>query len=174
MSTATYYFNGAGGTVDAQSVWTNESNILNGDTSTYATVSSTSPDSGATNGLLIAYTNADPYSVGVVTQVRARLYGRHVDPYMHGDIYSVDAELLGSILHTSGSPSYGSYVTLSAPSAGWSFSQVAALSVALYSTDSLSVGAARVYNVEVEVTYTVPSVELRNVQTISNVVSITL
>ena len=103
----TVYFDGSLGITDARNAWTNDANAFNGDTTTFATAGGTqSPASGALVG---AGTSGSISSGSTILSVRARLYGG------------------GPTTRT-----WGSWVTLTAPTGGWTSANIKALEARIY------------------------------------------
>ena len=111
---ATYYFDGSDGVTDSDGVWTDDANAYDNNTATTAYTSTAGTSSS--NYLEVDGTNA-PASGGVIVAVKARLYGQN---------------------------GWSSYITLSAPSGGWDWTKVQALSVRAW---SFGVGVATSYAV---------------------------
>lgn len=108
----TYFFNiSDGGPTDADTVWTDDASAFDGSTTTFAFT--TSVGTVSSNFLLGEGTDA-PTSGGTITQVRARLYAS------------------GNV----GTPGFGSYTTLTAPTGGWDWTKVDALEVKNYFDES--------------------------------------
>lgn len=104
MSTSTFYADASdGGPTDADSVWSNESNSVDGNTGTYATSSGTSFGEGS-NNLQIDGTNAS--GSGTITDVQGRIHD---------------------------GTSWGDYTNIDEPVAGWSWDAIAGLEFLLYS-----------------------------------------
>ena len=103
----TVYFDGSISVTDANNAWTNDANAFNGNTTTFATAGGTqSPTSGALVG---AGTSGSISSGSTILSVRARLYG--------------------------GSPTtrtWGSWVTLTAPTGGWTSANIKSLETRIY------------------------------------------
>lgn len=156
MTVDTYYFDGHISTGDPDSAWSNDANLFDGSTATNSVTNSTGDTTS--NFITGTGTTAGTSYLGKITQVRARIYGG------------------------SAGADWGSYVTLSAPSGGWTWGELSnGLSVRVYADsippdekyilasfyDSVSptpLGTAEVfissffgtynaYRVEVEVTY---------------------
>lgn len=165
MAVNTYYFDASdGGPTDTGTLWTNDANVFDSDGEPPTTYASASSSGSETNSLHAEGTNA-PATGGNITQVRMRFYADYnvstigtitVRAYTNGL-----AETLGTQTHNSNNtPQYTSYVTLSTPSGGWSWSVLQALEVKIW----LSVGTdgtALVARVELEVTSEVVGVSQR-------------
>lgn len=156
MAVVTYYFNASdAGPTDNNSVWTNDANAFDGSTTTEATVDGRSTVLG-TNDLQATGTDS-PTSGGTITQVRARAYIKSNNAPTTGTavIYtSAYAELLGTVAVVgSDIDVYTAYVTLSAPSGGWSWTQVNNLALSLRK-GTLVAGVMGFARIEAEVTYT--------------------
>lgn len=105
MATSTYYFDASDAAItDPLADWTNDANAADGSTATSASSASILTDTA--KYIQIEGTNF-PDSSGIVTRVRARLY-----------------------IGTSGS--YSNYVTLTAPTGGWTTAQVQGLETRSY------------------------------------------
>ena len=103
----TLYFDGSISVTDANNAWTNDANAFNGDTTTFATAGGTqSPTSGALVG---AGTSGSISSGSTILSVRARLYGG------------------GFTTRT-----WGSWVTLTAPTGGWTSANIKSLETRIY------------------------------------------
>ena len=103
----TIYFDGSISITDARNAWTNDANAFNGNTTTFATAGGTQgPKSGALVG---AGTSGSISSGSTILSVRARLYGG------------------GSTTRT-----WGSWVTLTAPTGGWTPANVKSLETRMY------------------------------------------
>ena len=152
----TYYFDASGGgPTDPGGVWADDANAVDGSILTNA-ISST-PGSASSNYLLIEGTNA-PTSGSGISQVRARLYGSGDsfvgDTTVSGPIYTNEkAELLGtpSAEYDLDDDGWSEYVTLSAPSGGWTWAKTQALEVYVFAT-AADLFDGSIYRVEVEVT----------------------
>lgn len=104
----TVYFDGSISITDANTAWTNDANAFNGNTTTFATAGGTqSPTSGALVG---AGTSGSIGSGSTILSVRARLYGG------------------GLTTRT-----WGPWVTLTAPTGGWTSANIKSLEARIYS-----------------------------------------
>ena len=127
----TYYFDASvSGPTDAQGVWTSPANGFNGATAsqTYTTTTTSS-----INKLIGKGTNA-PGTGNTITSVRCRVF--HQGLYVSGTVTgsgrvnirdSSDTEALGFVsraLDTNFGPGWSDYKTLTAPSGGWSWTEV--------------------------------------------------
>ena len=146
--TNTYYFDGSdAATTDPNSVWTSDANAFDGSTSTFADASANG--STSSNYLMAEGTNAISGTAGI-TQVRARAYGRNTSVTKNAAIYTDGlGELLGTAV--AGTSAWGSYITLSTPSGGWTWAKVQALETKLYGVVVVD-GVPSFSRVEVEVT----------------------
>ena len=161
MAVFTYYFNASGGaTTDPDSEWNNEANLTDGSTSTNAYNNAGLSSVGSTSSHYMYAKGTDAPSIAdPITQVRARLYG--ADPLNQNSVTAtIYTASLGENLGTCTSNStftaeWGNYVTLSAPSGGWTSTTVRDLETKVYDTQvpSGSFGVT-VYRVELEVTVT--------------------
>ena len=128
----TYYFDASvSGPTDAQGVWTSPANGFNG--ATASQTYSTTPASASTNRLIGKGTNA-PGTGGTITSVRCRVFQQGL--YVSGTVTgngrieirdSSDTEQLGFIaepLATDFGPGWSDYKTLTAPSGGWSWTEL--------------------------------------------------
>ena len=103
----TIYFDGSISITDAKNVWANDANAFNGDTTTFATAGGTQ---GVNSGALVgAGTSGSISSGSTILSVRARLYG-------------------GGLT----TRSWGSWVTLTAPTGGWTPANVKSLETRIY------------------------------------------
>jgi hypothetical protein len=156
VTKSTYYFDGSDSAAsDPQGVWTNDSNAFDGSLTTAATTSSLV--SGSNNKLLAQGTNS-PTSGDPITSVQARIYASKDDGNfaynISADIFTdTHAENLGTVVNTPNTTTgaWGTYVTLSTPSGGWTWQKVNDLEVDIYKSGS-AVLTASVYRVEVLVT----------------------
>jgi hypothetical protein len=130
---ATYYFDASDAIAsDPNSAWTNDGNAFDGSTATTAQTSSHS--SVSSNFLMAEGTNA-PASGSEITNVKMRIYG---SGNSLGDTAKATAytdgliESLGEATQTG--TGYGSYVTLSVPTGGWTWGKVQSLEVKIYAT----------------------------------------
>lgn len=156
MAQVSYYFDAHYGRSDIDDAWIADANAFNGDTSTYAYVQAGGDP--ITNALRGVGTTAPSTSDNIITLVEVRAY---VSDFTSGVGWS-------------------SYTTLSAPTGGWTWAKLEALTVDLYldsttgwdikglvksGSDSLATAnfyndtigeSQRVYKVEVRVTYDLP------------------
>lgn len=110
MAVDTFYFDGHTSITDPGGVWTNDSNVFDGSTTTNAVASSNG--STSSNYLEGQGTNASGIT-GTITQVRARIRG-----------YSA----------LDNGYEYSAYDTLNEPSGGWSLAAVQDLEVRIWRT----------------------------------------
>lgn len=149
---SSYYFDVSdAGPTDSGSAWTNDANAFDGSTATSATSSVSS--STSSNFLFGEGTNA-PTSGNTISQVRARIYGHNaVTTFftVRASIYTNGlAELLGTANGPGETSDWGSYVTLSTPSGGWTWQKVNDLEVKIWGDGDLGIGIeARMVEVEV-------------------------
>jgi len=143
----TYYFNGST-PYDSNNSFTNDEAAFDGSTATYATGSMATNDgrNPTTNYLQGNGTNA-PSSGGLITGVRARFYVEPQASFCHYNIYTSGGTPLAYTETTS--TGWTSYVSLSTPSGGWSWSILQNLYVRL--TQSYT-SPNRFCKVEIEVT----------------------
>lgn len=121
-SQVTYYFDGSDAAVtDPDAVWSNDTNLTNGDTATGATTSNTG--SKSSNYLQTEGTNAVDDGT-VIKTVEARVHGK---------------------AFASSSTAYGSYVTLSTPSGGWSWTKIQALETRVWADFTANDISAEIY-----------------------------
>ena len=103
----TLYFDGSISVTDANNAWTNDANAFNGNTTTFATAGGTQ---GVNSGALVgAGTSGSISSGSTILSVRARLYGG------------------GFTTRT-----WGSWVTLTAPTGGWTSANIKSLETRIY------------------------------------------
>ena len=103
----TVYFDGSISITDAKNIWTNDANAFNGNTTTFATAGGTQ---GVNSGALVgAGTSGSINSGSIILSVRARLYG-------------------GGLA----TRAWGSWVTLTAPTGGWTSANIKSLETRLY------------------------------------------
>lgn len=145
-----YYFDVSdAGPTDPNSVFTNDANAFDGSIGTVAIASASG--STSSNYLLGEGTNA-PSSGGGIMQVRARVNVAGAGGDCFAAIYTDGlGELLGTPSETGGGDfnGWGSYVTLSVPTGGWTWAKVQALETKIYFTTPSS---NQVSKVEIEVT----------------------
>ena len=153
----TYYFDGSDAAAsDPGSVWTDDNNAFDSDTSDPPTTFATTTTAGSTssNYLMAEGTNA-PSWVATISQVRARIYGRaNLANTLSATIYT---DSLGESLGTptvggSNTNAWGGYTTLSAPSGGWTWAKVQALEVKVYTSGV----RGDIYAIQLEVTSDAP------------------
>jgi hypothetical protein len=125
------YFNCSdSGPSDPDSVWTNETNASDDATSTSATCSANG--STSSNFLLLSGTNA-PAAGRSIISVKARSWGGGTFVTRSVAIYT---DALGELLGTTagGNGTYGNYIDLTAPAAGWTWATLQALECKAYFT----------------------------------------
>ncbi len=149
---STYYLDGSdAGVTDPAGAWTDDANAFDGST---ATIASTSAPTGSLSSRFLKAegTNA-PAAGGAITQVRARVYAVNSGDSSGGAGIYTDGlgELLGTPFHDVAFAGWNSYVTLSAPSGGWTWAKIQALETKIY-YDNLDSGSTGVSRVEIEVT----------------------
>lgn len=138
---STYYFDTSdGGPTDADAVWSNDANGFDGSTSTFATIGN-NVGSTSSKFLFGAGTTA-PTTGNSISAVRARGYGGATGQVKATVYTDALAESLGEI--TTGTSSYGNYLTLTDPSGGWSWQGVNDLEVKAYLTAGTSGSFARI------------------------------
>ncbi len=150
--TSSYYFDASDAAIsDPNSVWTNDANAFDGNTAT--DTKSSANGTTASNFLLGEGTTA-PTSGGSITQVRARIYTGSAIGVANekATIYTNSlAESLGEVVGPIAGTGYGSYLTLTTPTGGWTWAKVNNLEAKIYRAQSDASGGA--FRVEVEVTY---------------------
>lgn len=150
MPTTTAYFDASDDAVsDPNGVWSNDANLFDSSTTTYA--STNQNGSTSSNYLFAGGTSAS--GSGTITQVRARIRGLSYPSTLYAAIYTDGlGELLGTPTRYGASAGYGDYVTLSTPTGGWSWAVVAALEVKVYKATGSDTSLA--HYIELEITYT--------------------
>ncbi len=113
------------------STWTNSSNAVDGSIATASTNSSgpsscsVSQNGFTENGCMFIYgTNSPPQGGTGITTVKARIYGSNSTAYIYQGCTSGTScwgTALATLTMPSGSATFGSWVTLSAPSGGWTW-----------------------------------------------------
>lgn len=133
----TYYFNTSiSGPTDADSVWTQDTNAFDGDTATNA-ISSAAGDE--TTKFLAAAGTTAPSTGGPISSVKVRVYGNGAQvglAYIYTD--NTYAEKLGNTISWGANGQWGSYITLTAPAAGWSWALLQSMAVKLVATANLN------------------------------------
>lgn len=152
VAVQTYYQDGHTSITDPDAVWNNDSSAFDGSTATFAdtlTIGSTSTN------YLDGRGSTAPTTGNAITQVRVRQYANS------GSINTLTSviytgglgEQLGTVSTTlSTSDTYTSYVTLTAPTGGWTWAQVADLETKTYSNSASKTG--KLSRIEFEVTST--------------------
>ena len=141
----TFYFDASdAAATDPQAVWTNDANAFEGSTATTASCATAGDTS--TNYLIGEGTNGYDL-IGSILGVNARMNA-------NGSLVTVSAavytDALGELLGTatvSGTNGWGSWITLSTPSGGWTNAKIQALEVKMY----VGGDAGTVSRVEIEV-----------------------
>lgn len=150
MSVNTFYFDASdGGPTDPNSVWTDDANAFNGNTTDFATTQTVGTSSA--NYLMAEGTNAVSSSE-IIHHVRARVYGEStgataVNAFIYTDSL---AEFLGEAF-ASGSAGYGSYSMLAVPSGGWTWAKIQALETKIIKVGQGPPTVGNIYKVEIEV-----------------------
>lgn len=147
----TYYFNASDAAVsDPNAAWASDANAFDGSTTNSALTTIAGSDSS--NYLMAEGTNA-PTSGNAIASVMARVYASNTNgPTTNAKIYTDGlAEVLGIATNDSVSAAWGSYVTLSTPSGGWTWQKVNDLEVKLYMTGGTGGPSVTVAKVEVKV-----------------------
>lgn len=149
MALSVYYGNAS--TTDAQGVWTNDSNAINGNTSTSATA--TASGSTLSNALVINGASTESDTITGITQVRARIYARargsssYVYAYM-----STGASPLGVPYVFGNTAGWSSWETLSTPSGGWTQAKLESIQAFVYLSGADTTNSGEIRRVEYEVT----------------------
>lgn len=162
MAVATYYFDGHIGISDPDGVWSSDALAFDGviDTgSNRAAYSSGVGGSTKTTRYLQGIgTTASATDIGRISQVRLRIAGGQTSQTfgISATVYTGDAsEELGTATAVNGVPAvFGSYVVLTPPTGGWSWSVLNGLLVRFYCDNNFMgtyVGNASI--AEIEVTY---------------------
>jgi hypothetical protein len=154
MPVDTYYFDGHTSITDANNVWSNDANAFDGNTTDSATT--TSGGSSDVRNLIGTGTTA-PTSGGNITQVRARLFANADTSQAFHDLVQADIKDGSTSLGTpiganNATAAFGSYVTLSAPSGGWTWTKVNGLIADIKRQTAIGGNATGAYKVEIEVT----------------------
>lgn len=148
MAVDTYYFDASDDAMtDADDAWLNEGYITNGTYTDYAT--GKSAGTKAANYCTAGGTGAS--GLDVVNWVRARLKawpdpGKSVSVTIYNDGQTED---LGTMTRSTAGEGFSDWVTLTAPTGGWSWAVAAALEFRGYE----SAGGNYFYYVEIEVTH---------------------
>jgi hypothetical protein len=153
LSASSYYFDASdAATSDPNGVWGSDASAFNGDTSTNAITSTAGDDS--LNYLMGEGTNA-PTSGRIIDSVRVRIYSTQVNgATSNAKIYTDGlAEVLGTATNNSSTADYGSYVTLSTPSGGWTWQKINDLEIKLYQSGGTGSPSIQVAKVEIQVLY---------------------
>ncbi len=132
MALATYYFDASdAGPTDTDNKWSNEPDAFDG---SIATSANQNIDTGSS--ILSGEGTTAPSSGTSISQVRARAYIYDGGGGMSGSMTAVnwreDTALTGTLLGTIDPPTataWTNYVTLTAPSGGWTWAKVQSLSV---------------------------------------------
>ena len=144
---ATFYFDGSdAAATDPDANWSSDANAFDGNIATFAS----GDISTTTTGFLKSEGTSAPTSGLSIISVKARVYGIVTSNNLTASIYTDGlGELLGEPVNASGGGGgWGSYVTLTTPSGGWTWAKVAALEVKIWVESS---GVEQVSRVEVEV-----------------------
>lgn len=142
---ATYYFNGANGIINDASAWTTTSNAFDGNTGTSA---GRAGNASTTTNYLEGGGTTAPATGPPIKQVRARFWGVDGDTAVRANVFTAArAETLGV---ATGAASYGSYVTLTPPAAGWTWAVLQNLDVVF--TRATGISTATAVRAEIEVT----------------------
>lgn len=123
MPVATYYFDASvAGPTDPGAAWTNPANAFDGNTGTAATVT-------LENNSLTAQGTTAPTTGATISLVRARAYNSvNAAGFLQTNILD-GAINIGIISISSGSSGYTSYINLTVPSGGWTWSKIKNLNV---------------------------------------------
>lgn len=148
MAVATYYFDGHLGISAPDGGWSNSADAFNGNDSDGASSSTQGATDFSDNFLQGIGTTAN--GSGNIVEVRARIRAT-VGTSINGRIYS-SSETLGDVapFPSGGGLQWGQYSTLTAPTGGWTWSNLKNLTVRLRNATSFSRTVAKV---ELEVTY---------------------
>lgn len=154
---ASYRFNALHPTdSDPGAAWTNDANVVDNNTATFA--STTTTGSTSSNYIRGAGTAA-PATGGSITQVRARMWAK--DDGSLGERLAVNfytqnlGESLGSLANgnvASAGGGWSNYVILSTPTGGWTWAKLQLLEFKAYRSAGTQV--KELYEVEIEVTST--------------------
>lgn len=153
-----YVFDGSDtATADASAAWTNEANLTDTLQTTGATYSGGAGDGSTSTKFMHAQGTNAPASNKTISQVRVRLLttGIFWDATINATIYTDSlGESLGTATITGDTTArWGSYVTLSTPTGGWTFAKLQALEAKVYATDlSGATGTPTINQIELEVT----------------------
>lgn len=152
---ATYAFDAHLNTVpgtpdDPNSVWTNDANGFDGST---ATITTTTTAGSTASNYLYGKGTAAPASGGAITQVRVRIYSAAAVDITAAHVYTAGlAQDLGTATSAVAGSTWGSYVVLTTPTGGWSWSVVQQLEVKAYWQGTNISG--KLARIEIEVTST--------------------
>lgn len=139
--------------IDAQGVWTNDSDAFDGGTTTFATTTTTG--SKITNFLHGSGLYVLSFGGGVISKVELYMYGYSTtaNSTLYGTAYTEGlAEELGTVSINSDTGVDSSYVELLEPSGGWSSHMIGTLEAKIYATiDGSDIAYAG--RIEVRVTY---------------------
>lgn len=148
---ATYYFDASDAAVaDPNSLWSNDANVADGSTTTFATYGSTSAGSNSTNYIGIEGTNA-PGSGDNISSVRVRMFLNSDTPVSVTVSTDTQAEQLGTLQASTNNTGGGwsSYLTLNTPSGGWTWTKVQALEARVFKFNGLAGNGVSVARVEI-------------------------
>lgn len=150
-----YYFNASlSGPSDPNAIWTNDANAFDGSVTTFASIP-TGANAGSTSSKYLGGggTNAPSTGTDPISQVRVRYWALSGgDPTSVNVATAGQAENLGTTPAASGTGAYGSYATLTAPAAGWSWSALNALEARMFKTSNTASSNPGISRVELEVT----------------------
>lgn len=152
---STYYFDGHTAISDPNSVWTNDTNAFDNDSSVTPTTAATCVSLGSTssNYLLGEGTNS-PNTGAVIKSVSARYYGGRL---ALGDQITVNiytnsqAELLYSIPKIT-SATWTSFSALTEPTGGWTWQKIQDLEVLIFCNNISGGTGITISKIELEVT----------------------
>ena len=151
MSTATYYFDAHNGITDGNSGWNDDSNGFDGNSATRADQTIAGGD------ILIGKGTNSPTSGGAISAVRARIKGAAFAAsavYLDAEITTIsNGQSLGTA--SASASSFGSYITLSTPTDGWTWQKISDLETRVVGNQgSFFEGqGAYFFLAEIEVTY---------------------
>lgn len=155
LSVDTYYFNASdGGVSDPNNHWTDEALAFDGVTSNYAQNSGALGDGSVNTGYIEGTGTNAPTTGGDISQVRARIfsYGIITDVEVANLNVYHGSQLLGNVTKTGPGASWSQYVTLNAPSGGWTWQKVNDLRARVWASNMAGSGYLAVGRMEVEVT----------------------
>lgn len=163
-SITNYYFDGHGGITDPQSNWTQDANAFDGNftvgfgSSTAANGTANETPTSTSSGYLQGIGTTAPTSGGAISQVRIRIKSGYDTSGLgvRGTVYTSDlTQTLGTVSTTNGvADSFSSYVTLTAPSGGWTWAALNNLAVKFWYDHVSDNYSNKVSGMQLEVTST--------------------